>query len=469
MLRCILGQDGIFCIPPELAPPKITSVYPFSNAFVGGTTVSFTFSKNCVSGNITWTRTGGSSDALSPQTKSLTGAELSSGVHDSILLTNNPTLVNGSIYSVEFNCTDNLQASVSVTSTNVTYGSTTARRVYGQFGSFTANTINNGGVSADSLNAPYAPFVDSTGVYISDTANSRVLFYPTGSTTASRVYGQLGSFTLSGANQGGLSANSLSGPVGVAVTSAGVYISDNGNNRVLFYSGTSTTASRVYGQLGSFTSNTPNNGGITANSLSNPFGSVAADSSGVYINDYTNNRVLYFSGTSTTASRVYGQLGSFTSGTQNINGITTDSVFGPYGIAVDSKGFYLTDAGNNRALFYPGTSITASRVYGQLGSFISGTSNLGGSVTANTLSNPTGIASDPSGVYIVDHLNMRLLYFIGSSTTASRVYGQLGSFTTAIINNGGVSANSTFNPIGVAVDSNGIYYCDAGNNRALVF
>ena len=39
--------------------------------------------------------------------------------------------------------------------------------------------------------------------------NSRVLFYPSGSTTATRVYGQGGSFTTGTANKGGISANSL--------------------------------------------------------------------------------------------------------------------------------------------------------------------------------------------------------------------------------------------------------------------
>ena len=103
---------------------------------------------------------------------------------------------------------------------------------------------------------------------MADFVNNRVLFYPAGSTTATRVYGQLGSFTTNTVNKGGISADSLCFPFGVALDSSdNLYVTDFGNNRVLFYPAGSTTATRVYGQLGSFTTNTANTGGISADSL----------------------------------------------------------------------------------------------------------------------------------------------------------------------------------------------------------
>ena len=146
---------------------------------------------------------------------------------------------------------------------------TTADVVYGQLGSFTTNTANKGGISADSLNTPQGVVVDSSGnLYVADADDNRVLFYPAGSTTATRVYGQLGSFTTNTANKGGLSADSLSFPEGVALDSSNnLYVTDVANNRVLFYPAGSTTATRVYGQAGSFTTGTENTGGISADSL----------------------------------------------------------------------------------------------------------------------------------------------------------------------------------------------------------
>ena len=79
--------------------------------------------------------------------------------------------------------------------------------------------------------------MDSGGnLYVTDYLNNRVLFYPFGSTTATRVYGQGGSFTSNAANNGGVSANSLTQPRAVALDCSGnVYVADIVNNRVLEY------------------------------------------------------------------------------------------------------------------------------------------------------------------------------------------------------------------------------------------
>ena len=76
-----------------------------------------------------------------------------------------------------------------------------------------------------------------------------------GSTTATRVYGQMGSFTTHTANLGGISANSLENPAGLALDSSGnLYVADAYNNRVLFYLSGSTTAR---GSTGSWAASLP--------------------------------------------------------------------------------------------------------------------------------------------------------------------------------------------------------------------
>ena len=110
---------------------------------------------------------------------------------------------------------------------------------------FYSNACNTGGVSGSSLCYPYGITVDASGnLYVADYVNSRVLEYntpfagcgsfPCVGASANMVFGQDGIFTSNAANNGGVSANSLAYPFGVAVDGNGnLYIADASNNRVL--------------------------------------------------------------------------------------------------------------------------------------------------------------------------------------------------------------------------------------------
>jgi hypothetical protein len=106
----------------------------------------------------------------------------------------------------------------------------------------------------------------------------------------------------------------------------------------------------------------------------------------------------------------------------------------------------------------PQVTTTATTVYGQFGSFSCGiANNIGGcgagGITANNFNSVWMIAVDPyDNLYVTDYNNNRLLFFLKGSITATRVYGQLGSFTTGTLNNGGVTANSISQIHSVHVD-----------------
>ncbi|TGN19903.1 NHL repeat-containing protein [Leptospira idonii] len=353
---------------------------------------------------------------------------------------------------------DGLQKNYTVTVVQLNPPSLTATRVYGQAGNFTSSNIST---TADGLHSPFKPALDSSGLYVADQENNRVLFYPGTSTTATRVYGQGGNFTT--ANTGSVTDNTFYGVPGanvpdIAVDATGVYVSDIYGSRVLFFPGTSTTATRVYGQNGNFTTV---NVGAGADGLANPEG-IVTDSTGVYIVDTFNNRILFYPGTSTTATRVYGQSGSFTSNTSNNGGISADSLDNPRGICINEDGVYVADTNNSRVLFYPGISTTATRVYGQNGNF---TTNVVGT-TASTLSNPWFVSCYAGNVYISDRGNHRILGYEGNATIATRVWGQNGSFTG---NAAGLSDKELNDPYGMDIDRTGLYVADGGNNRVLFF
>jgi hypothetical protein len=109
----------------DATPPSFTSTAPASNTFRNSAAVSYTLSENLASGSITWTQTGGTADPGSPRVQALAGTELTAGTKTNITLTNNPALVNGAIYTVDFNGTDPAgNTATAVTNTNITLDTT---------------------------------------------------------------------------------------------------------------------------------------------------------------------------------------------------------------------------------------------------------------------------------------------------------------------------------------------------------
>jgi hypothetical protein len=353
--------------------------------------------------------------------------------------------------------------SVTFTATAANPASTTVTTVYGQAGSY---STAGSGTTVTTLRGAHNTLVDGSGdVYVADEGNHRILYFPSGSTTPTRVYGQGGSFNTGTSNKGGVSASSLYFPHGMALDSPGdLYVADRDNNRVLYFPAGSTTATKVWGQASFTTAGF----GTTAATLDYPLG-VALDASGdLYVADARNNRVLYFPAGSTTATAVYGQGGSFTTGTQNKGGVSASSLYRLEALGLGANNaLYVADTYNNRVLSFAAGSTTATGVWGQSGSFT--TANQGTSATA--LYHANGVVLDASNdLYVSDGSNHRILFFPTGSTTATAVYGPAGSFTTGTANNGGVSANSLMYPHGLSVGPDGtLYTADHDNNRVLAY
>lgn len=339
-----------------------------------------------------------------------------------------------------------------------------AQRVYGQ-ADFVSAFPNDGGVSPTSLAQPWAVTEDLSGLFVADSFNNRVVFYPANITTAIRVFGQP-NFTSGAANNGGVSKASFNTPAGLALYQRGLYVADAYNNRILYFDPSTVLARRAYGQLSLTANTTPTV--VSATTLRDPEG-VAVDATGVYVVDSGDNfgtpfnRVLFYPTGSTTATRAYGQPG-FTTRTANNGGLSASSLAHPQGIALGPDGVYIADRDNNRVLFYPGTSTTATRVYGQP-DFTSNAANNGG-IGPRSLMAPYSVAVAPDGVYIADSGNNRVLFFAGKSTTASAVYGQADYFGS-IPNQNGVSATTLNGPRGVAFGPWGLVVADYGNHRVL--
>ena len=389
---------------------------------------------------------------------------------------------------------------------------TTADAVLGQE-DFVHNVANL--VDAQGLNSPAAAAIDASAtpnrIYVADEDNDRVLGWRdaaafTSGAPADLVIGQP-DFLSSRCNgaAGAVSANTLCSPAGVAVDGAGnLYVADSHNHRVLEYANPFTAclgafpcvggpANLVLGQGLSFTSNTANEGGVSAGSLNTPL-QVALDGPGnLYVADSENNRVLEYNLPLTTgapATLVFGQGGSFTSNAcdYDIGGVlklssTANDLCDPVAVAVDGLGnLYVGDLNNRRVLEYntplntsSGESgagdTTADTVFGQNGSFTSRTCSAI-ELTANSLCFPSGVAVDKLGnVYVADGNSGRVLEYntpLTTDTNADSVFGTCGSFGLSACS--GLNANSLSDPTGVAVDSSGnLYVVDNQDNRVLEY
>ncbi|MFL3051321.1 MAG: hypothetical protein ACJZ02_06505 [Candidatus Neomarinimicrobiota bacterium] len=103
--------------------PVVIVTGPSSGSSVNNPSVSYELSETLLSGKITWKSNTGSS-----QEKSLSGNELIGGLHESITLTDSPSLSDGSTYTLEFSGVDNAGNSMDpVTISDVTFDVTPPR------------------------------------------------------------------------------------------------------------------------------------------------------------------------------------------------------------------------------------------------------------------------------------------------------------------------------------------------------
>ena len=373
-----------------------------------------------------------------------------------------------------------------------------AQVVFGQSGDLMSSTMNDAGVSADSLSSPQGIAIDAAGnLFADDVGNNRILVYfkplpasavkgavgNIGDATADLVFGQGGAFTTVACNASGLSANdqlcfgNFIG-VGLALDSGGnLFASDTGNNRALEFNApfgpgkaNSTTANLVFSGSG----------------IVSPSG-VAVDSNGnFYVASEPASEILEYQQAIAlpNTSTVNLTIGA------NGFGPTAASLSFPSGLAVDSNNsLYVADLGNNRALQFteqnPPATKVADGVAGQgPGAYGANAINF---VDAIGMNSPAIAAIDSQStpghphLYVADTRNNRVLGWYDISTLTSGqpadlVLGQAGlngykcNDGSAAADLNGLGADSMCAAGGVAVDAGGnVYVADTRNNRALIF
>lgn len=318
----------------------------------------------------------------------------------------------------------------------------------------TSNTANNGGVSNHSLFSPTSVAIRDGKLYVSDSGNNRVLIWNTlplaDNTPASVVVGQP-DFVSNGINNGGLSAFTLAHPVDAQTDGTHLFITDQDNNRILIFNSIPTLnhpqAQVVLGQPDGTTA-TANNGGITANSLSNPIGA-RSDGTNLFVADGSNERVLLYTSIPTSnqasANVIIGQTNA-TSSTTNITSAVYTGISRPYS---DGVHLYLADQKNHRILAFSSIPTSdgtaANKVLGQH-DFVSNVLIDGSTIFSGT-TYTSGLLSRVGKVFLYSpSFTNRVLMFdafpVNDRSVASHVWGAADFFSK---NSGGsYGASSLF-------------------------
>jgi hypothetical protein len=269
------------------------------------------------------------------------------------------------------------------------------------------------------------------------------------------------------------SASSTLRPRAIVVSGPVLYATEMDSNRVHRFDSATLAPLGELGQLGD-TLSAPNANGVSAASMSLPLG-VASDGSNLWVADSGNHRVLAFPlatppGTGAPASLVLGQVSLLANGFNQSSTAADGATSLPHGLSVANGQLYVADTGNSRVLVMK-TPVAAGdlplQVYGQPNGTLA-LQNSGGPPSGSSLNEPRGVYADGSRVIIADTANHRVLVFGAGATTsaATLVLGQ-PNFSSNSPNPGGATASTMQGPSGAYTDGTSVWVADTGNHRVL--
>jgi len=208
---------------------------------------------------------------------------------------------------------------------------------------------------------------------------------------------------------------------------------------------------------------------------------VATDSSGnLYVDDFEGCRILEFKPPFTNNMNASVVIGEPDFTTRDCTA-TANTIELPLSEAIDVHGnlWVAERTTTSRILEFvpPFTNgMSATVVIGQTSLTSLQGCNQGGAASASTICGSEGMTTDASGdLWVSDGANGRALEFKPPFTNGMAASVELGqpsatAFTSTISNNGGISASTVDDPIGMAFDVHGnLWLADAFNQRVLEF
>ncbi|CAF2984330.1 unnamed protein product [Rotaria sp. Silwood2] len=252
-----------------------------------------------------------------------------------------------------------------------------------------AGISNESGSDSTHLNTPWDVTLDyQNSLYIADRNNHRIQKYLVGSLSGITVAGQANGTS-------GSTLSYLQNPSRVLVDVNGdMYITDTGNQRILSWSHSASSAVIIAGT---------GIGGSSNNQLRTPYGIVRDLSSDkLYIADYSNDRIMLYLNGASSGTVIAGGNGS---------GINKTQLKTPVGLYFDSLS-------NSLVIANHGASNVIQWVVGETSwTLLAGSINGTAENTSTLMNGVVDITFDPMGnMYVADRDNHRIqLFMVGQS------------------------------------------------------
>lgn len=296
---------------------------------------------------------------------------------------------------------------------------------------------------------PNGIITDSTGsnLYVTDTDNQKI---------RQIALSNLQVASIVGSGETGWEDNALGTsatfrqPSGIVMVGANFYVTDSGNNEIRQVAvSTPHPVSTFAGNANHAIHSAVGVG--TATKFNFPYG-ITTDGTNLYVADSGERMILKIVIATGAVTKLAGS-GYFGS----IDATGTAASFNyPMGLTTDGTNVYVVDAENQKIR----QIVIATGVVTTLaGSGLFGSTDAGGSTA--TFSQPFGITTDGTNLYIADSLSNKIRKIDISTGAVSAVAGSGVAGATDSAN----AADATFNqPCGITTDGTSLYVADTGNN-----
>jgi sugar lactone lactonase YvrE len=261
--------------------------------------------------------------------------------------------------------------------------------------------------------------------------------------------------TFAGSSSGYTDATGTSAkfyyPRGITTDGTNLYVADQNNHKIRKIVITTGVVTILAGS----TSGTPNDskGNTDDTGTSARFDlptGITTDGTNLYVTDTDNHRIRKI----VISTGVVTTLAGSSSGNTDATG-TSAQFSNPIGITTDGTNLYVADKGNHRIR----KIVISTGVVTTLAGSSSGSTNhnTGTSASFNT---PLGITTDGTNLYVADYGNDRIRKIVISTGVVTTLAGSSSGNTDAT----GTSASFN-NPVGITTDGTNLYVADKDNHR----